>query len=173
MKENRLNSVDSKSLSRRKMLEGFAASSVLWLASPLIAASQAQAIYRLDVKRDAGCGCCHVWADVMKATGRFHVAMGEEADMASHKTRLGVPPALASCHTATVEGYVIEGHVPATDILRLLAERPAGVVGIAVSGMPRGSPGMEMPNGARDAFNVLAFDGKGASKVFAKYALSR
>lgn len=165
-----MNSVDFKSLSRRKMLEGLAAPSALWLASPLTAASQASAIYRLDVKRDAGCGCCHVWTDVMKATGRFHVAMADAADMAGHKTRLGVPPALASCHTATVEGYVIEGHVPAMDILRLLTERPKNTVGIAVPGMPRGSPGMEMQNGARDAFNVLAFDAKGVSSVFAQYA---
>lgn len=172
VKESKLNSVDFKSLSRRKMLEGLAAPSALWLASPLTAASQASAIYRLDAKRDAGCGCCHVWANVMKATGRFHVAMTEEPDMPSHKKRLGVPPALASCHTVTVDGYVIEGHVPAMDILRLLTERPAGVVGLAVPGMPRGSPGMEMPNGARDAFSVLAFDAKGTSSVFAKYASS-
>ncbi len=165
-----MSSVSFKLLCRRKVLEGLASPALLWLAAPLTAASQAPGIYRLDVKRDVGCGCCHVWAEIMKTTGRFHVAMSEEADMVSHKKRLGVPPTLASCHTATVEGYVIEGHVPAMDVLRLLTERPTNAVGIAVPGMPRGSPGMEMPNGARDAFNVVAFDAKGSSRVFTKYA---
>lgn len=172
-KESRLTSIGFNRLSRRRALEALAAPAMLWCASPLTAVSQAPGIYSLDVKRDAGCGCCHAWADVMKATGRFQVAMAEEADMVRYKKRLGVPPALASCHTATVEGYVIEGHVPAMDILRLIAERPAGIVGIAVPGMPRGSPGMEMPNGARDAFSVLAFDANGVSNVFAKYASNR
>lgn len=87
-------------------------------------------------------------------------------DLAPVKRRLGVPPALQSCHTAVVEGYVIEGHVPADLIDRLLRERPS-VVGLAVPGMPVGSPGMETPGQAAERYQVLAFDQKGRATVFA------
>ena len=87
-------------------------------------------------------------------------------DLAPVKRRFGVPRALQSCHTAVVEGYVIEGHVPADLIDRLLAERPA-VVGLAVPGMPVGSPGMEAPGQAAERYQVLAFDQKGRATVFA------
>ena len=86
--------------------------------------------------------------------------------MAPVKRKLGVPPALQSCHTAVVEGYVIEGHVPADLIDRLLRERPS-VVGLAVPGMPVGSPGMETPGQAAERYQVLAFDQKGRTTVFA------
>jgi hypothetical protein len=87
-------------------------------------------------------------------------------DLAPIKRRLGVPPALESCHTAVVEGYVIEGHVPADLIDRLLRERPS-VVGLAVPGMPIGAPGMEEPGRAAERYQVLAFDQKGRTTVFA------
>ena len=87
-------------------------------------------------------------------------------DLAPVKRKLGVPPALQSCHTAVVEGYVIEGHVPADLIDRLLRERPS-VVGLAVPGMPVGSPGMEAPGQAAEHYQVVAFDQKGRSTVFA------
>ncbi len=87
-------------------------------------------------------------------------------DLAPIKRKLGVPRALQSCHTAAVEGYVIEGHVPADLIDRLLRERPS-VVGLAVPGMPVGSPGMEAPGQAADRYQVLAFDQKGHTTVFA------
>ena len=87
-------------------------------------------------------------------------------DLAPVKRKLGVPPALQSCHTAVVEGYVIEGHVPADLIDRLLQERPS-VVGLAVPGMPVGSPGMETPGQAAERYQVVAFDQKGRSTVFA------
>lgn len=80
-----------------------------------------------------------------------------------------VPPSLQSCHTAVVDGYIIEGHVPVEDINRLLAERPAGVVGLAVPGMPIGSPGMETPGQPAQPYDVLAFDKAGNSEVFASY----
>ena len=80
-----------------------------------------------------------------------------------------VPAALQSCHTAIVDGYIIEGHVPVTEINRLLAERPAGVVGLAVPGMPIGSPGMEVPGVANQPYDVLAFDQAGRTQVFASY----
>jgi hypothetical protein len=87
-------------------------------------------------------------------------------DLAPVKRKLGVPPSLQSCHTAVVEGYVIEGHVPADLIDRLLRERPP-VVGLAVPGMPVGSPGMEAPGQAAERYQVRAFDQKGRSTVFA------
>ncbi len=87
-------------------------------------------------------------------------------DLAPVKRKLGVPPALQSCHTAVVEGYVIEGHVPADLIDRLLRERPP-VIGLAVPGMPVSSPGMEAPGQAAERYQVLAFDQKGRTTVFA------
>jgi hypothetical protein len=89
--------------------------------------------------------------------------------MAGLKRRLGVPADLAACHTATIEGYVIEGHAPAADILRLVEERPSGVLGLAVAGMPIGSPGMEQPSMGRDAFDVIAFHADGGRTVFTNY----
>ena len=86
--------------------------------------------------------------------------------MPSIKRQYGVPEQLASCHTAIVGGYAIEGHVPLADVERLLKDRPAGIKGIAVPGMPRGSPGMEMPDGARDQFDVIAFNADGKAAVF-------
>ncbi len=80
-----------------------------------------------------------------------------------------VPAALQSCHTAIVDGYIIEGHVPAADINRLLAERPAGIIGLAVPGMPVGSPGMEVAGQPNQPYDVLAFDANGATTIFATY----
>lgn len=124
----------------------------------------------MQVRRDAGCGCCEVWTQQMGASGRFRTTLVNEADMGALKRHLGVPDDLASCHTAEVEGFVIEGHVPVREIIRLIEDRPAGVRGLAVAGMPAGSPGMEMPDGRRDAFDVVAF---GAERsVFASYPAS-
>ena len=125
----------------------------------------------LLVRRDVGCGCCAVWTEQIAASGRFHTTLVSVSDMASLKQELGVPADLASCHTATVDDYVIEGHVPAREIERLLRERPAGVTGLAVAGMPLGSPGMEISDGAREAFEVIAFGSR--REVFARYPASR
>ncbi len=143
----------------------------LAFAAPLLisACTPTPRIYAMEVSRDVGCMCCHAWADLMKASTRFTVTLKENDDLPALKQRLGVPPDLGSCHTAVVDGYVIEGHVPAEDILRLLDERPAGVRGIAVPGMPRGSPGMEQPNGATDPYDVIAFRADGSSYVFARH----
>jgi hypothetical protein len=89
-------------------------------------------------------------------------------NVADIKTQRGVPARAQSCHTAVVDGYVIEGHVPATDVQRLLKERPA-VLGLAVPGMPIGSPGMEVPNMKPQPYDVLAFDKQGQLKVFASH----
>lgn len=117
--------------------------------------------------RDPNCGCCEEWATHVREDMEVPISVAESEDMASVKDREGVPPELRSCHTMTVEGYVIEGHVPAADIERLLAERPEGIAGLAVPGMPIGSPGMEM-DGMSQPYQVIAFGPAGRS-VFASY----
>lgn len=120
----------------------------------------------LTMHKDPSCGCCTAWADHLEAAG-FEVESIDSRDMRRVKIEHGLTPELASCHTATVEGYVIEGHVPAADIQRLLEERP-DVAGLAVPGMPHGSPGME--TGRVDDYAVLSWqrDG-GAPTIFSEY----
>ena len=119
----------------------------------------------MTMYRDPGCGCCEEWAERARAAG-FQVAVTDDSDMPAIKRKLGVPAELASCHTTVVGAYVLEGHVPLEDVRRLLAQRPAGLKGIAVPGMPRGSPGMEMPDGSADPFRVMAFGRDGEVSVF-------
>jgi hypothetical protein len=109
------------------------------------------------------CGCCSKWIDHMKSHG-FDVKAIDVEDVGVVKKTHGVPPALGSCHTSLVGGYLVEGHVPADVISRLLRERPA-VAGIAVPGMPVGSPGMEVP-GRSDAYSVVSFDKAGKVAVY-------
>jgi hypothetical protein len=116
--------------------------------------------------RDPNCGCCGGWVSHVKAAG-FPVEVIEAPDLAPLKARLGVPDALAACHTAEVGGYVVEGHVPADAIKRLLVERPQAK-GLAVAGMPVGSPGMEVPGTAPDIYEVVLF-APGSQRVFARY----
>lgn len=120
--------------------------------------------------RDAGCGCCLKWLEIVKASFGTKVAVVNSPDMNAVKDKQGVPDALRSCHTVLVGGYVIEGHVPAKDIARLLKEKPKGVKGLAVAGMPTGSPGMEYRN-IREAYKVMTF-GPGGQRVYASYAAS-
>ncbi len=119
----------------------------------------------MTVYRDPSCGCCEAWAEIAKKAG-YQVTLVDRPDMPAIKQQYGVPEALASCHTAIAGSYVIEGHVPMEDIARLLRERPSGLKGIAVAGMPRGSPGMEMPDGSSDSFQVIAFDAAGRTSVY-------
>lgn len=119
----------------------------------------------VTVYKSPTCGCCRNWVDHMKAQG-FAVVTIDTADLAAVKHSHGIAGDLGSCHTATVGGYVLEGHVPAADVRRLLAERPA-VVGLAVPGMPMGSPGMEGP--VKQAYDVIAFDRTGGRTVFASH----
>lgn len=116
------------------------------------------------VYKSPTCGCCSKWVDHMRASG-FKVIAHDTNNMQAVKTKLGVPDAMASCHTSVVNGYVIEGHVPAADINRLLRDTPK-VGGLAVPGMVAGSPGME--GGRSDPYNVVTF-GAGASTVFARH----
>jgi hypothetical protein len=125
-------------------------------------------VYDMRVSRDAGCGCCHAWTELMAQSGRFRTQLENVADMAALKRRLSVPEDLASCHTALVDGFVIEGHVPAEEIVRLLRTRPAGVRGLAVPGMPLGSPGMETPDGVQEPYEIIAFASRGERYIFAR-----
>lgn len=119
----------------------------------------------ITVYKDASCGCCKSWIAHLIKHG-YRVEAKDTPDMAEVKRALGVPDALTACHTAVVNGYLIEGHVPAADIARLLKEKPK-VAGLAVPGMPMGSPGMEGPRTQR--YQVLSFDKTGKTKIFASY----
>jgi len=130
------------------------------------AVAAAEALPELVVYKTPTCGCCTAWVDHLRAAG-FPVRTVEVEDTGAIAARYAVPGQLRSCHTAIVEGYAVEGHVPARDIRRLLAERPA-IAGIAVPGMPAGSPGMEM-GGRRDPFTVVAFTRDGRASAFATY----
>jgi hypothetical protein len=121
----------------------------------------------MTVQRDPGCGCCLNWVAHLEKAG-FKVLVTESPVMEKVKDQRGVPKDVRSCHTGVVDGYVIEGHVPAADIKRLLKERPT-VVGLAVPGMPAGSPGMEMSNGRVQPYDVIAFDKAGKTTVFASH----
>lgn len=151
-------------LSRRALVIGAAqAAAAFALPLPSLAA---EALPKMTVTRDPNCGCCGNWVAHVKAAG-FSVDMVESADVMPLKARLGVPDALMSCHTAEIAGYVVEGHVPAEAIKRLLAERPQAK-GIAVAGMPVGSPGMEVSGQAPEAYEVVLF-GSGGQRLFARY----
>ncbi len=116
------------------------------------------------VYKTPACDCCTKWAEHLRDSG-FSVMTEEIADLTQLKRRHGVQKGIASCHTAIVEGYVIEGHVPGEVIRRLLEERPS-VVGLAVPGMPMGSPGMEGP--FTEPYEILSFDREGRTEVYAR-----
>ena len=129
-------------------------------------APAALAANAFDVYSDPSCGCCGAWVDYMRAQG-YTVTVHQDQPMAAVKARLGVPPGAMSCHTALIDGYVIEGHVPVEDVRRLLKEKPADVMGLAAPGMPAGSPGMDVPNSP--AYDVIAFDKNGGTRVYATH----
>jgi len=118
----------------------------------------------LTVYKSPSCRCCQKWVEHMAANG-FKVTSKDQDDLTALKADLGVPKSLTSCHTALVAGYVIEGHVPATDVQRLLRERPK-ILGLSAPGMPGAGPGMDT---SKDPYEVVAFDAKGTTTVFAKH----
>lgn len=146
-------------ISRRGFLVGLA-------ALPSFAAVAAEALPKMTVTKDPSCGCCGAWVDHVREAG-FAVEVIESPGGSRLKARLGVPQALASCHTAEIGGYVIEGHVPADAIKRLLAEKPQAR-GLAVPGMPVGSPGMEVSGVEDDTYDVVLF-GPAGQRSFARY----
>ncbi len=152
------------SMTRRALMIGAAqAAFAFMLSRPSWAA---EALPKMTVTRDPNCGCCGGWVAHVRAAG-FPVEVVEAADLAPLKARLGVPDSLISCHTAEVGGYVVEGHVPADAIKRLLVERPRAK-GLAVAGMPVSSPGMEVPGTPPETYEVVLFATDG-QHVFARY----
>ena len=131
------------------------------------ARASAQKDMAIQVFKDPTCGCCSLWVEHLRKAG-FTATVTDVEDMTAIKTKHRVPANARSCHTALVTGYVVEGHVPAKDIQRMLRERPA-IVGIAVPGMPIGSPGMEVAGMKPHPYDVLAFDKAGDTRVFASY----
>ena len=137
---------------------------VIFALSMVFMTATAQAT-EITVYKSPTCGCCSAWVDHMKANG-YTVVSKNVDDLEAIKKVLGVPDPFQSCHTAMVDGYVVEGHVPAADVTRMLAEKPE-VAGITVPGMPAGSPGMEV--GSVDKYDVLLFRSDGSAKVYASY----
>ena len=119
------------------------------------------------VYKDPNCGCCTKWSEHMRRAG-FSVIENKMENMDAVKQRFGVAKALSSCHTAVVDGYIIEGHVPAEDVRRLLREKP-DITGLTAPGMPQQSPGMQPEGEAPRNYDVLAFDRKGDVRVFSRY----
>ena len=124
---------------------------------------------RLIMWRDPGCGCCGVWGERVRAAFNRPLMIMQTSDMAAIKRARSVPDDLQSCHTALISGYVIEGHVPPADILRLIRSRNRRIAGLAVPGMPAGSPGMDVGHERRDRYQVFAFDARGRRSVFANH----
>jgi len=120
----------------------------------------------VTVYKSPYCGCCADWSDHLKDEG-FSVTTEERKDMEPFKDKMGIPVSLRSCHTAIVDGYLIEGHVPAADVKRLLKERPE-IAGLTVPGMPIGSPGMEQGN-KRDRYNVYGIHKDGSTFIYNTY----
>jgi hypothetical protein len=125
-----------------------------------------ESLPKVAVTKDPSCGCCGGWVEHLKQAD-FPVEVTDAADVNRVKVRLGVPQALAACHTAEVDGYVIEGHVPAPAIKRLLSERPQAK-GLAVPGMPIGSPGMEVEGSEPEVYPVVLF-GPAGQRIFARF----
>ena len=121
---------------------------------------------QMTVYKSSTCGCCSKWVEHMQANG-FDVKAIDVDDIDKVKRERGVPADAASCHTAIVNGYIVEGHVPADAVMKVLKEKPA-IAGIAVPGMPMGSPGMEVPGGQKEAFNIVAFDKAGKTSIYQK-----
>ncbi|HJV87285.1 MAG TPA: DUF411 domain-containing protein [Noviherbaspirillum sp.] len=147
-------------MQRRTLLQAALAAIVL----PMGVAHAAAPV--VEVYKTPTCGCCHLWVDHLRANG-FVVSTHDVPDTSIHRKKFGLPDEVGSCHTAMVGGYAIEGHVPAQDIKRLLAERPRAR-GLAAPGMPAGSPGMEGPR--KDPFDVVLIQMDGRYKLYRHYA---
>ena len=149
---------------RRSLMKALLAGVALpLLPAGVIAAAKPQ----ITMYKTAGCGCCKDWVAHLEQNG-FAVVAHDVPGTGPYRERYGVPRALASCHTAVIDGYAIEGHVPAEEIKRLIAEKPKAR-GLSVPGMPVGSPGMELDGERRDAFDVVLFDDAGGRQVYRHY----
>lgn len=128
---------------------------------------EADALPKLTVYRNPGCGCCEGWVRHMKAVG-FAVTVEDDPILDTRRANLKIPADLASCHIALADGYAFEGHVPSADVVKFLKERPPGAIGLVVPGMPAGSPGMG-PEGSGGPFNVLLLMADAAPMVYATH----
>jgi hypothetical protein len=149
-------------MNRRQLLSAMS----VGLAVAGVPAIAAPSLPHVGVFKSPYCGCCSAWVDHMKAAG-FAVKVTLVEDTTAARKRLGMPDAFGSCHTATVAGYVLEGHVPAADVKRLLVAKPIAI-GLAVPGMPPGSPGMEVGD-RQDPYEVFLIDKSGHANVFASH----
>ena len=138
-------------------------------AAPLLSGPAFAAPAELTMWRDPGCGCCTHWAKRMESAFGRKMRIVDVPDMAAIKRAQGVPEDLRSCHTALIDGIVVEGHVPPEDVKRLAAKRPAGVRGLAAPGMPVGSPGMDVGHSHREKYEVFAFSAGGKRTLFATH----
>lgn len=142
---------------------------IKYLASALaLFATPAMASASAVMHRDPGCGCCEKWAAQVKAALGRTIKTVDDSNRAALQTRLGITPPLRSCHTAIIDGMAFEGHVPIADVKRFLATKPRGATGLAVGGMPLGSPGMEVPGQNPQRYNVYMFGASGQT-VYARH----
>ncbi len=150
-------------MNRRQLLTTLLATA---FATPLLAsAAAATTTPVIDVYKSASCGCCKAWVEHLQKNG-FTVRAHDVANAPAYRAKFGIPDELGSCHTGMVNGYALEGHVPAREIKRLLAQRPKAV-GLAVPGMPQGSPGME--TGRSDPYDVVLVQANGRHRVYQHY----
>lgn len=152
----------SANLDRRLLLGGFA-----FISMTGAACAQTPRARNLAVFKTPTCACCDAWIAHMREAG-FTATVTVLPSLQSVRSSRGMPDALASCHTGLIDGYLVEGHVPAQDVIRLLAERPTAV-GLAVPAMPLGSPGMETPEGQKDPYDTLLVLASGATRVFSRH----
>lgn len=152
-------------MNRRDVLGMLGGAAVL--AGQCAQAAAAAQLPPVTVHKTESCGCCKLWVEHLQKAG-FTARVVNSDNLEPVKQRLGVPAAMGSCHTAEVGGYFVEGHVPAQDVRRLLAEKPRAR-GLAVPGMPIGSPGMEVSSGEVSAYEVLLVGTDGSTRVFARH----
>lgn len=150
-------------MDRRTLMTGLLSS----IAMSACARSAEAGLPEMVVYKSATCGCCKLWVQHLSEAG-FSVEANDVDNMQPVKERVGVPYGMGSCHTAEVGGYFVEGHVPAEDVKRLLRERP-NAKGLTVPGMPSGSPGMEVPSGSVQPYEVLLVAKDGSTSVFARH----
>lgn len=157
----------SKLIDRRSALAAVAVTALAGMVRPGAALAALDGGYVMW--RDPGCGCCSAWGKRIEAAFGRKLPVVEVADMTRIKRAQGVPLDLAACHTALIGGYVIEGHVPPEAIKRLIAQRGGKIRGLAVPGMPMGSPGMDVGHDRKQPYQVIAFAADGRRTVFAQY----
>ena len=153
-------------MQRRSLIRALAAAGATALALPLLAHAARPPL--VEVWKDPSCGCCKDWIAHMQSSG-FAVKVNETGNSAA-RARLGLPQKFGSCHTALVDGYVVEGHVPASDVKRLLKERPKAL-GLAAPGMPVGAPGMDGPayGGHKTPYDVLLVQADGNTRIYSQH----